>query len=204
MDDKSIQRLDWEKFYKETPASLIPWESGKPDEQLVKLVKSGVIRKGAKVLDLGCGLGTQTVYLAENGFDATGIDISETAVSKAKKLAEDKGVKARFVVGDAVKMPFEDDTFDFVYDRGCLHHLEPEKRELYVSELKRVFSPGGFFSLLVFADIIPPKEGEKLFLSDFKIIQTNPVLLRFPDGGSRLLIDALLRKLTPEYSKIIN
>ena len=67
MDDKSIQQLDWEKFYRETPASLIPWENGKPDEQLVKLIESGIIRKGAKVIDLGCGLGTQTVYLAKHG-----------------------------------------------------------------------------------------------------------------------------------------
>lgn len=204
MDDKSIQELDWERFYRETPAAFIPWETGKPDEQLVELVGSGIIRKGAKVIDLGCGLGTQTVYLAEKGFDAIGIDISETAVKKAKKRAEDTGVNANFVAGDVTNMPFEDEQFDFVYDRGCLHHLLPEKRDLYASEIKRITSPGGLFSLLVFADVITPEEGERLFLSDFKILQANPVILRFPDGGERLIINALLQKKPKNYSRIVN
>jgi len=204
MDDKDIQQLDWEKFYSETPSSNIPWESGKPDEQLMELVASGVIMKGAKILDVGCGLGTQSVYLSKNGFDVTGIDTSKTAIKKARDLAEISKVKANFIVGDVTDMPFEDGQFDFVYDRGCLHHLKPKERSLYAFEIRRVLSPKGFLSLLVFVDVIPPQEGERLLLPYFKILNAVQVILRFPGGGERLLINALLQKLPQKRTKIVN
>ncbi len=202
MDDESIQQLDWEKFYRETPAVSVPWDDGKPDDQLVRLVESKAIMKGAKILDVGCGLGTQAIYLAKLGFAVTGIDISKTAINRAQDLAAASGVKVNFVVGDVTKMPFDYGQFDLVYDRGCLHHLDPGNRNLYAFEIRRVLSPNGFLSLLVFADVITPREGARLLLPYFKILNAVQVVLRFPDGGERLLIHALLQKLPQATSQI--
>ena len=204
VDEQTIQKLNWEQFYQETPADLVPWETGEPDEQLVELVKSDILKKGARVLDAGCGLGTQTIYLAKQGFDTTGIDIAQTAIKKAQAHAKFHQAKANFIVTDVIKMPFEDAEFDLVYDRGCLHHLDPEKRNLYADEVKRVLVPRGLLALTAFADIITPEVGRRLFINDYKILQATPIMLKFPDGGQRLLISSLLQKIASKSSRIVN
>ena len=72
----------WEKYYRETPLEKIPWQKTQAD-YFTKLIDSNRIKPGA-ALDLGCGTGMKSIYLAQKGFKVTGIDISETAIKIAK------------------------------------------------------------------------------------------------------------------------
>jgi len=70
---------EWDEAYAHDLSEL-PWELGKPRQQLVKLVESGIIKQGSRALDICCGAGTNTVYLASKGFVVSAIDISPRAI----------------------------------------------------------------------------------------------------------------------------
>lgn len=96
--------------------------------------------RGRKVLEYGCGPGSQAYILAENGADVTAIDISEVAIQKAEKEATSKGLSIDFHVMDAENLEFEDGTFDLVCGSGILHHLDLDKA---YNEVSRVLKQGG-------------------------------------------------------------
>ena len=94
-----------------------------------------------RVLDYCCGDGDLTIFLAENGAEAFGIDISPVSIQNAKEKAKNKGLKnASFLVMDAEKLEFDNDFFDLIVCSGVLHHLNIEKA---YQELSRVLKPGG-------------------------------------------------------------
>lgn len=98
--------------------------------------------KNKKVLDYGCGNGANVLFLAKNGAEAIGIDISDESIENCKKNAIGEGLdkNATFFVMDAEKMEFDDDYFDVIICAGVLHHLDI--RKAYV-ELARVLKPEG-------------------------------------------------------------
>jgi ubiquinone/menaquinone biosynthesis C-methylase UbiE len=81
----------------------------------------------------------------------TGIDISPTAIAYAKEKATAAKVKIRFKVQDFLKLPFHDQEFDFVYDMGCFHHVNPEDRQSFISGVNRVLKKCGTYMLTCFS-----------------------------------------------------
>jgi ubiquinone/menaquinone biosynthesis C-methylase UbiE len=98
--------------------------------------------KGKKVLDYCCGNGGMALWLAENGADAYGIDISSISIQNAQDEANRKGLenKVHFFVMDAEAMEFNNDFFDIICCMGVLHHLDLNKA---YPELARVLKPDG-------------------------------------------------------------
>ncbi len=142
---------EWEKIYADTPPGLLPWERGEPEPELVMWIKKGAIRK-EKALDVGCGLGTNSIYLAQEGFEVTAIDISKTAVETARSRASRLGLSIEFIVGNAYRLDFPDASFDFVLDRGCFHHIPIERREVYIEGIRRVLKDDGSYLMSCFGD----------------------------------------------------
>ena len=105
------------------------------------------IANGEKILDLGCGRGEETMQAAQMvGPDglATGLDLTEAMVSKARENAEQSGVKnAEFVKGDIEALPFPDGSFDGVMSNCVINHA-PDKCKVY-REIRRVLHTGGRF-----------------------------------------------------------
>lgn len=75
-----------------------PWGMG-PRDELVRLVENRSIQPG-RAIDLGCGTGANAIFLAQHGFEVTGVDFSEAAIEKARQRAEAAGVQVNFVVDD--------------------------------------------------------------------------------------------------------
>jgi SAM-dependent methyltransferase len=94
-----------------------------------------------KVLEIGCGIGTDGAQFARAGADYTGIDLTAAAVDLARTRFAVSGLKGEFRVSDAENLDFPPDTFDLVYSHGVLHHT-PDI-ESAVSEIHRVLKPGG-------------------------------------------------------------
>jgi ubiquinone/menaquinone biosynthesis C-methylase UbiE len=94
-----------------------------------------------KLLEIGCGIGVDSIQLAKCGFDVTAVDLTENALAVAKDYAKLRGVEIDFQLANAEQLPFEDDTFDVVYSFGVLHHT-PDI-EASVREVHRVLKPGG-------------------------------------------------------------
>jgi SAM-dependent methyltransferase len=141
---------EWDQIYRNYPLNELGWELGKPRPILVEYVEKKLIRKG-KALDICCGAGTNTVYLAQNGFNVTGIDISPTAITYAKAKAARAHVNIRLLVQDFLKLPFNDGEFDFVHDMGCFHHVKPENQSTYIEGVHRVLKTGGTYMLTCFS-----------------------------------------------------
>jgi len=103
------------------------------------------IKTSSKVIDIACGKGTTTCLIAESfGCKVTGIDISETLVKQAKEISKRSKARERidFKVGDAMDLPFNDDSFDAAVSQAMLVLVPDQKRT--IEEAIRVIKPGGY------------------------------------------------------------
>lgn len=114
------------------------WHLSEPSPEVIEATDVGWLSPTGYILDLGCGLGTESAYLASRGATAVGIDLSAAALRKARSEHTD----VRFVQGDVLRLPFRQ-TFDAAIDRGCFHYIPPESRRAYADEVARVVRPGG-------------------------------------------------------------
>jgi SAM-dependent methyltransferase len=85
-----------------------------------------------RAIDLGCGTGTNAVWLAQQGFDAVGVDFSPLAIEAARKRAAKAGVRVQFFVADLLKTKDVRPEFKFFFDRGCYHVLRKIDAATYV------------------------------------------------------------------------
>lgn len=138
----------WNNFYgnREKP---IPFFQNIPDENLVSYVDSQLIKQG-KVLDIGCGIGRNSLYLASKGFEVCGIDISKTSIEWGKQIAKEKSIKVEFLCQSIFDNTQESESFDFVYDSGCFHHIKPHRRLQYLNNILRLLKPNGYFGMTCF------------------------------------------------------
>lgn len=97
--------------------------------------------KGLRVLEIGCGVGTDAAQFARAGADYTGVDLTEAAIELARKRFELSCLQGIFQVADAENLDFADASFDIVYSHGVLHHTPDTARA--VREIYRVLKPGG-------------------------------------------------------------
>lgn len=97
--------------------------------------------RGLRVLEIGCGMGTDGAQFAAAGADYTGVDLTDAAIELARKRFALSGLKGEFRVADAEKLDFPDESFDRVYSHGVLHHT-PDI-ESAIREIHRVLKPGG-------------------------------------------------------------
>jgi SAM-dependent methyltransferase len=94
-----------------------------------------------RLLEVGCGIGVDSIQLANCGFDVTAIDLTEEAIETARAFAARRGVSVDFRVGNAEALEFPDETFDAVYSFGVLHHTPDIRRA--IAEVRRVLKPCG-------------------------------------------------------------
>jgi cyclopropane fatty-acyl-phospholipid synthase-like methyltransferase len=106
-----------------------PWDTKAPSESVIAWQTDGWIH--GDVLDIGCGLADNAIYLAKNGHPVTGLDISATALITAERRAKAAGVDVKFAVTDSTKFDGYTDTFDTVVDVGLFHSLDNEGRRSY-------------------------------------------------------------------------
>jgi len=124
-----------------------PWDTGITPPEVERFVAS---HPPGRAIDLGCGTGTNAVYLARHGWSSVGVDFAGRAIAKARRRAHDAGVSCTFVVGDvaALEVP---GPFDLALDIGCLHSIPAGGRAAYATGLARVVPPGGTYLLYAFA-----------------------------------------------------
>jgi SAM-dependent methyltransferase len=149
--------IDYEALYRgESPGEGIapmttpPWDNNAPSESVIAWQTGGWVH--GDVLDIGCGLGDNAVYLAKNGHTVTGLDISPTALKTAEQRAKDAGVDVKFAVADSTKLDGYTDAFDTVIDSGLFHSLDDDGSRSYAAAAHRAARPGATLLLSCFSD----------------------------------------------------
>ena len=133
----------------------LPWDTGVPDPMLVEMIESGAIAP-CRTLGVGCGTGTNAIYLAQHGFEVVGVDISPIAVEHARTKANGR---CRFETVDFLNEPPPGGPFHFVFDRGCFHTFdEDDERARFAENVAAVLDVGGVWLSLIGSTEGPPRE----------------------------------------------
>ena len=128
----------WETRYR---TGDTPWDTGRPSAELQRVVAEGRLAP-CPALELGCGTGSNAVWLAQRGFDVTAVDISPLAIERARARAAAGGADVRFLTADVLAGPDVGGIFGFFFDRGCYHIVREMDLVAYLRLLERVLRPG--------------------------------------------------------------
>jgi SAM-dependent methyltransferase len=127
----------------------IPWDTGIVPPELVALVSSGLLMPGW-ALDIGCGSGLSSRYLAEHGFRTVGVDLAQSALVRGRRSALVEGAPAYFCRGDASDLSCLAVQAVFALDIGCFHALPPDRQQAYVASLAAHLVAGAYYLLYAF------------------------------------------------------
>lgn len=138
-----------------------PWDveyAGTPDRFIWGTRASSLARAlaprlaaGARVLDLGCGEGRDSVFLAEQGHDVTGVELSLVGLRKAARLAAERGARVRWVCAAMPDLPMRG-VYDLVYSCGSIHYVARRERGALFERLRTLTRRDGYHAHVVFTD----------------------------------------------------
>jgi len=129
---------EWDELFRR---GFFPLEE--PQQQVVKLSELLRSRKMRRICDMGCGPGRNLVFLAKQGFEVYGIDISENALERARKRANELRLNVQLKKADMTSVPFPDSFFDAVMCVYAIYHNTLDGMRRTISEVRRILTPGG-------------------------------------------------------------
>jgi SAM-dependent methyltransferase len=164
-----------------------PWDSGVPPPELIEVIEGARKLPIGRALDLGCGTGTTTIYMASKGWQATGVDFVPRAIRVARAKAAAAHQSVAFLVGDVTRLHqlAIDPGFDLLFDQGCFHSLPEAAQPAYAREVARMARSGATYLLYAFGRQpeahrgrffprgITPDEVRARF-ADFELVEARP------------------------------
>lgn len=136
---------DWDKRYREGDT---PWDTGIRSRELARVLDEGLVTP-CRAVELGCGTGTNAVYLAQQGFQMTAVDCSALAIERASARAQAAGVDVEFLTADVCDFHRDLQPFEFVFDRGCYHCARRVDLPGFLETLARLTDGGSQYLVLV-------------------------------------------------------
>jgi SAM-dependent methyltransferase len=174
----SSRQLLFKTFYR---LGFVPWDGHPLATSLQKLAEGDGALPPGTALDLGCGTGDTSIYLAKHGWQVTGVDFVAKAVDKARAKAAANKVDAKFARADVTRLRSEGVGSDFglVVDNGCLHGMSPDDRDAYAREVSAVAAPDARLLLVEFitggsygVPGIDPDEVKRRFAADWTLLSS--------------------------------
>ena len=174
----SSRQLFFKAFYR---LGFIPWDGHPLAQTLKDLVEGDAALPARTALDIGCGTGDSSIYLAKHGWQVTGVDFVAKAVDKARAKAAANKIDVSFAQADVTRLSSEGvgANFDLIVDNGCLHGMSDEDRDAYVREVTAVAAPQ---ARLLLCEFIPggssgvpgidPADVERRFATDWTLLSS--------------------------------
>lgn len=187
-------------------AGYTPWEGHALDRGLRKLVESdhGVTLAPGTALDVGCGTGDNSIYLAQNGWQVTGVDFAPRALRAARTKAAAGKVSVRFVCADIAELSAAGlgDDFSLVVDSGCIHAMNDHDRAVYVEQVNAVtglnsrllivaYAPGALFGVRGIDEV----EIHRLFAPEWELLTAGEEPDYLPSTGGQQVRHYLLGRV---------
>jgi len=168
-----IDKNSWSFWYSKKEKTI--------DEEIPRLADLFKSKRISKILDLGCGTGRHTIYLAERGFEVYGFDFSPLAVKRAEERLKKKKLTAQLTVLDMRKnFPYKDEVFDAIVTIRVIHHARLRVVKKSIAEIERTLKKGGYF----YADVPSRPRNLKNGNSKVKIVEPGTrVPLEGPEKG---------------------
>jgi SAM-dependent methyltransferase len=172
----SSRQLLFKAFYR---LGFVPWDGHPLAKSLRDLVEGDNALSAGTALDLGCGTGDNSLYLAKHGWQVTGVDFVAKAVDKARAKAAANKLAISFSQADVTRLSSEGigTNFGLIVDSGCLHGMSDEDRDAYVREVTAVAAPDARLLLVEFVrgasfgvPGIDPDEVERRFAADWTLL----------------------------------
>ncbi|MBD3147741.1 class I SAM-dependent methyltransferase [Microbispora bryophytorum] len=144
-DQEEAVLRELEEYYR---TGKPPWDSGVTPPELVALIKGRGEGDGAlppgRALELGCGTGTNAIYLARHGWEVVAVDLVGRAIEQAREKADAAGVAVRLLHGDATRLDELDASgpYDLFFDLSCFCGIPPHRRDAYAAGLTGRAAPG--------------------------------------------------------------
>jgi SAM-dependent methyltransferase len=172
------RQLLFKTFYR---LGFVPWDGHPLAQSLRDLIEGDGALAPGTALDLGCGTGDNSIYLAKHGWQVTGVDFVAKAVEKARAKAGANKLTVNFVRADVTRLSSEGvgTNFGLIVDNGCLHGMSPEDRDAYVREVTAVAAPDARLLLVEFiaggsygVPGIDPDEVKTRFAADWTLLSS--------------------------------
>jgi len=155
LNSEYMAHPSWNESY---ASGQLPWDTGDPEPLLVEFVTSGGVAPGS-TLEIGAGTGTNSIWMAERGFDVLGLDVAPLAIERAQGKIDGRDLRCRFAVWDILAELPPGGPFQFVFDRGCFHVFdEADERERFAARVAAALAPGGVWLSLIGSTEGPPRE----------------------------------------------
>jgi SAM-dependent methyltransferase len=171
----------------------VPWDIGRIQPAIAALEERGEI--SGKILDVGCGWGETTIFLAQKGYNVRGVDLVPSAVEKARSKARVLGLKDLFFVHDVLNLNNAKGIYDTIIDVGLFHTLSDKDRGRYASAMSSVLKESGKLFILCFSSLhtgflgprrISRNEILDVFAQGWEVVYIRQARYhaRFPRGGA--------------------
>jgi len=145
--DPGYAREDWQKHY---DTDDLKWDLGQPAPPFVRLWDDKTLVPGCAIVP-GCGRGHEIVFLAEKGFQVTGVDFAQGAVDALTRSLREKGLEARVLHQDFFQLDERHDTaYDLMLEQTFFCAIHPSQRPRYVATAARILKTGGLLAALFY------------------------------------------------------
>lgn len=171
-----LSQLFYNSMYRFTTPD---WDTGITPPEVITIIEK--FDRPGRALDLGCGTGTSSIYLAQHGWQVTGVDFSPKAIDLARDKARQVGIQVDFQLNDVTRLDFLREPFNLILDVGCFHGLDQASRIRYAEQVARLTRPGsklllhGFMRPAIFGRYhLMPEEVQRGFEPAFVLNNERP------------------------------
>jgi SAM-dependent methyltransferase len=126
------------------PKCNVAWKSNKPTQFVIDCFEKGLIKKDNSVIDIGCGFGRNSNWLASKEIDVTAVNIDKDELASAKKEAARLGIAPNYINVDFLFLDLAGKLFDVALDLGCSHMLSRQNQLLFTNKVAELIKPGGY------------------------------------------------------------